>query len=591
MPLETKEIRMQDHVYEGIWIDHGEPMLSRCKWTVGNSEAICILALFTTLLSCTQGRAWVISRRLAHKWLYRAAAPSGENRRTNPSQGDAVLDLIRSIGLKASEMVKHRPGGRTGPQTRNLSSHPVFGTAALLNAFAFIAMGVAVPYLLSEGGIGAPIVRSKGGPDCRHDGLGTYSIRSWGAIQQSAIEVDLIGRLCWEAPRRAHCPDFALPWKLSSHRLEVDFSSQCPFEETVCTEGENQSFLVTRMDITARHLGINTAHRGISMNQALECAPVRLDRFLHHRPDIGTVLSVAPTVGNKEEEPESVVTTHMLLDSKNGLRTLHQHKPRGPRDMTILPHKPIQMVHDEGDTNAHLLHPDLQQRDAEAFLVVYWAGPTGYDHPVNDALFNASLEKDGYYYAHREATAIGCAERFQFCASRAADGQQDECTAWGPRQPAVSNLTRYLHAIDMPNGNGFVSEIVYLYEAMAAWQSIYRYLSLRTREMGQVPLRTWFDIVQHGYYPELLRTTNWQTEVTHWFRLSILDAMLLARNGIWLNWFVLNSTLSHDMSLGKEKVFLCDRILFHDIDHVNVNVVGLCATLIALAAVWIISFL
>ena len=580
---------MQDHVYKGIWIDHGEPIFSRWKWTLTNSEGICILALFTTLLTCTQGQAWIILRRLAHRWLYQAAAPPGENRRTNPSQGDATLDLVQFIGWKANELVIRRVGGRVIHQARNLSSHPIFGTVALFNAFTFIAMGVAIPYLLSEGGMSAPMVRSKGGPNCRYGGLGTYSIRTWDAIQQSAIESDLIGRLCWEAPGRAYCPAFALPWKMSSNGVDASFSSKCPFQESVCTGGEGQSLLVMRTGVTARHLGINTAHRGISMNQGLECAPVHLGRFLHHRPGSGTIISVAPTDGNGMKEEENSATTHMLLNSRNDPRTSHQHEPRGPRDMTILPHKAIQQVHNEGDTNAHLLHPDLQKHDAEAFLVVYRAGPTPYDYPVDDALFNASFKWNGNYYADREATAIGCAERFQFCASRAADGQQSECTSWGPRQPAVLSLTRYLNAINTPNSDGFVSEVVYLYEAMAAWQSIYRYLTHRTYVMKQVPLRTLFDVVQHGYYPELLRVTTWQTEVAQWFRQSNLDAMLLARNGIWLNWFPFNSTLAGNMSLEKEKVFLCDRILFHDVDHVNVNVIGLGAALMALAVVWILS--
>jgi len=228
---------MQDHVYKGIWIDHGEPIFSRWKWTLTNSEGICILALFTTLLTCTQGQAWIILRRLAHRWLYQAAAPPGENRRTNPSQGDATLDLVQFIGWKANELVIRRVGGRVIHQARNLSSHPIFGTVALFNAFTFIAMGVAIPYLLSEGGMSAPMVRSKGGPNCRYGGLGTYSIRTWDAIQQSAIESDLIGRLCWEAPGRAYCPAFALPWKMSSHGVDASFSSKCPFQESVCTGG------------------------------------------------------------------------------------------------------------------------------------------------------------------------------------------------------------------------------------------------------------------------------------------------------------------------------------------------------------------
>jgi hypothetical protein len=77
MPLEKREIRMGDYVYEGVWSDYGEPLHSRWKWTLTNSGAICVLALITTLLACTQGRIWMILRRLVHKWVYRAAHRRG----------------------------------------------------------------------------------------------------------------------------------------------------------------------------------------------------------------------------------------------------------------------------------------------------------------------------------------------------------------------------------------------------------------------------------------------------------------------------------------------------------------------------------
>jgi len=59
--------------------------------------------------------------------------------------------------------------------------------------------------------------------------------------------------------------------------------------------------------------------------------------------------------------------------------------------------------------------------------------------------------------------------------------------------------------------------------------------------------------------------------------------MLLARSGIWLNWFPFNSTRALNTTLPKDEVFLCDRILFHDIDHVNVNVFGLFVAVTSLA--------
>lgn len=183
MHLQTREIRMGDHFYEGVWSDYAEPLHSHWKWTLTNSGAICVLALMTTLLACTQGRVWILLRRLVHKWIHRAAAPSGENRRTNPAQGDAVLDLMRLTMMKGRDMIRW-PFGRGGvdPPVRSLHSHPVFGAVVLANALALIAMGVAIPYLLSEGGLGSPLVRSTGGPGCRHPGLGTHSIRTWRRI-------------------------------------------------------------------------------------------------------------------------------------------------------------------------------------------------------------------------------------------------------------------------------------------------------------------------------------------------------------------------------------------------------------------------
>jgi hypothetical protein len=80
-----------------------------------------------------------------------------------------------------------------------------------------------------------------------------------------------------------------------------------------------------------------------------------------------------------------------------------------------------------------LLHPLLRQPDGQTFVFVFRAGATLQfsTRPISDPFFSASTlwQDHSFYVPDREATAIGCIERFQVCFdSKSAGGYR--CYPW-----------------------------------------------------------------------------------------------------------------------------------------------------------------
>lgn len=80
---------------------------------------------------------------------------------------------------------------------------------------------------------------------------------------------------------------------------------------------------------------------------------------------------------------------------------------------------------------------------------------------------------------------------------------------------------------------------------------------------------------------------QWAIEVETWFVKAILGGILTFQNGFWLNLRVLNpefgSKYIRDWSS-------CSRILFHDPASLNINWIGLWATMVPLVLVGLVGY-
>lgn len=144
--------------------------------TLKNSSALYILAALTLLLTFTQSRSWAIIQYFVFMWKRPVSLES--DGRSDPlerlSQGEAIIDMLPIVAHQLSPIWKKSQfyvGIRKMPLTEELNSDcpvisPLFGIMAVFNLAVFVVLGVVIPWFVSEGALGAPLVRSKWGAHC-----------------------------------------------------------------------------------------------------------------------------------------------------------------------------------------------------------------------------------------------------------------------------------------------------------------------------------------------------------------------------------------------------------------------------------------
>ncbi|KAH6997315.1 hypothetical protein EDB80DRAFT_688666 [Ilyonectria destructans] len=559
--LDSEGYILKNYTYKGLWQDFHEPSWKQRKWTVTTIEAIIIFALFSTFLSLTQGQSWTILRACIQKWR-----PSVSDGKKNMSQSDAMVDLAKFMG---DLWMWVRVGER--PLWDSVSTTPLFGVAVGLNALVFITMGLAIPYAVSEGALGAPLVRTRATHDCLnstwHDAVKTTfnDFSKDDAIFQQCLELS-----------ETRCDN---QFFLSEPSIEEERIDDCPFHPSLCLKG-HQSIQLTHNNITPFEMGVNSKH-AISITHRLTCSPVDLNPFMVH----GLTISGITLSNNKDEfwaNHTMVLSTHngpndKFPDERSGYIALQNH---GLRDITVLPE-----YFSGSDSYRHpeAILPELRREDGHPFLIVYRAGHEMYRNESDDPLFSAhyflDYDDDGVYASDFEATGLGCVEQFRFCAL-----ELQHCTDWGPGAIKEIEMIDFLETQDYFNLS-HLTELDYLFTQIRNWVSVFEYLAPRTQWFNAVPLRTQYKLYD---VTNLGRESGdqWTKEVKTWFDKANLRAIIDARYSARLHTPILWRLVEEPYT---ETNTLCGKILFRHPDYTNIYWVGFWAAFSGLMLVWVVS--
>lgn len=589
---------IQEYVYEGVWKNYRDPAFRRWTWTLSDSKALLSLACLSILVAFAQTRMWVIARYIIYQRSKSPRLPDSEgvDPRLTLSQGAAIAETLPSIKMAVARAVRQRwrftPGRREegdDSSTQDLSVSPLFGVAAMINIMVFISMGVVIPWALSNGSLETPIVKSRVTEQCLEaKRINMISDFSADLFQADAILQQCRNRLNDTCDNRYYLQQ---P-KVTTRRIH-----ECPFlGDSVCIRDE-MTVEITHEDISAYEAGVNSPTT-ITMNHRLRCAPLLLDRFTLYRTRdvtsnsttdyadapiytspggkrialVGAVITVKPKgkiSGSFSMDLHTLNGPHKVSNESSGLNLAEK---RIQSDVTVLPKA-------FAEFEAEDLLPELRLQDALPFLVVYRAGAAQFNSPVDDPFFSAhNLNKNDNitYYADREATALGCAEQFQFCRSN-----QKYCTAWGRGSSMAYRLFNSSDSSSRPNDDE-IADIVALFRMLPAGFSIYDYLALHVA----------FPRAMTGAFPliapiNLWDTNSWDLQVKTWFTKAMLNAILYIRFGV-------KAPLDRDSQRfsreWKKKSALCGRVLFQHPGYTNINWVGAWCTIGALLLICVGSY-
>jgi hypothetical protein len=152
----------QDYVYKGVWRKYDNPAKG-LTWTVTNFEALIIFAALATLFTFTQSRTWVIIR-----YLYGKSRPIHiHDHLDEASQWDALHGCWAYV--KNTPLFRYL---RTSSPTQQHRQPPSYKTSswiglwATLNALVSIIGGGVISWLLTDGWLSAPEVRSQQTDKC-----------------------------------------------------------------------------------------------------------------------------------------------------------------------------------------------------------------------------------------------------------------------------------------------------------------------------------------------------------------------------------------------------------------------------------------
>jgi hypothetical protein len=150
----------------------------------------------------------------------------------------------------------------------------VLGTFALGNTLFFLLAGIALPYFLTEGAFGAPIVKSRPMPDCMNIDRGSSSVKNFIQYAATTQKVDSIFRECGES-LNASCfrGYYMAPPNIEKRRLEY-----CPFPVDVC-DNRSRPFEITHLNKTAFEAGVNSPS-DLRISHRTTCAPVVTEDFM-----------------------------------------------------------------------------------------------------------------------------------------------------------------------------------------------------------------------------------------------------------------------------------------------------------------------
>lgn len=427
------------YAYEGVWKKYGEPPFRRWIWTLTAPKAIFVLGAYALLLTFTQSRTWVVAKHFILLW--KRTVRLDDDLQPDPlerlSQAGAIKDILpltsNRLGMWCRGIFERRKNVTDFPtETDSSIVSPWFGACSLINIAVFSVLGVTLPVVLSEGVLGAPIVKSKLTTDC----LQPQSVHLYGKESELQLEqkarTDAVFDVCLDRLVMGCGSQYYLQQpQISKSR------TACPFPENICHNG-TEAFTLSHSHITALELGVNTRST-LSLNHRLTCAPIHLDSFLVldlHYPG-QTLVSV------QQNQSEEVWNQYVMeLKTRNGpnifSRELSGHlvstNLSSTRDFTVLPRESAWSLKGSRSSSISLRHT-LQIDYGASFLAILRPGVCKTQSEIDDPFFSAHHEYIRHpqtetrlkvYFPDFEATAIGCLEQFQFC-----PGTTGPCTNWG----------------------------------------------------------------------------------------------------------------------------------------------------------------
>lgn len=588
---------LEGYVYEGIWRDYNAHPFNQLKWTLSNTNAIFLFAFYTTLLTFTQPRAWEIWCFVIHNWLGRRISDGGSASRV--SQGEATSDLIYFAGAwfrraknKRDTWLGHRRAGNTAseePIMAGFIRSPLFVLAVIINAVIFIAMGIAIPYLISEGALGAPVVKSRSTDDC----VKSIVYENLNSVVRTVAKVDAVFKHCLDTPH-VGCDN---KYSFTDPIIERRRVDSCPFADDICMKGVKPLEILLR-NISAYDLGVISKHR-ILTDHKMTCVPVDTDPFLLHGVNQNeTWLSIQHINFTKGDTIEVWRNLSLPLETRNGPNRLFPSENSGwiaakraaTRKMVVLP---PYFTKESDPSYQAVRHPSMHIKDGKAFMIFFRGGRTGYANPVDDAFLSAhnyfsapgvgGLTQEAWL-PDREATALGCIEYNRFCVP-----ELDYCTPWGSGSTSTTHIANRLrHPLpgDPETDTTMIGDVFFLYSSLPHWLSTYQYLVSETEWLEELPLRSYMSLKGVVFLDDYKE--QWVTEVDYWFQKAYLHGILYAQNSARFNLRDCSGRLEQMLI---DDCSLCGRILFRDAEHTNVHWYGFLVTNILIVLIWIVSAL
>ena len=592
---------LDSYVHQGVWERHDLPPYQRLKWTLSNLIALLVLGCLGALLSLAQSRCWHLLRYIIAQLTkpVQLAGSTTRDQNLELSQGEAVTYFARSLSKWTSQFhqfVKSLLRARPPTVNRDTEYDPVespwFGVASALNILLFIVMGVAIPWFLTEGAFGAPIVKSRMNESCVQSEMNRHILD----MLNRETRADDIFRLCRDS-LDSGCDK---PYHLRDPQISKTRLTKCPFGGDICING-TAPFEITHWNMSLFEMGVNSRSK-LVVNRRLTCAPVSLDPFLWPvgNRSVIYVLKDLPPDGSRVW-----LNVSLVLETKNGPNKLSNEssglqasQQGGPVDLTLLPDYSTGIdFFGWGDVE---LNTFLQRTDGQSFLVIFRAGPWYYSGVVNDPFFSAHNlrplpyaglpgEQFSNFYPDYEATALGCFEQFQFCFPPA--NLSDPCTNWGARKLEFSPMLMYLSAHYPKSYNSdnpiaiiehwndqygwSVKEWMQVIKLVPEKFGVFDYLGSRITIHEILPLIEPSSFLSNNHW---LSDWNeqWTIEVEAWFMKAFLSGILAIQDG------ALYALTDVDPKFSTEYLKewrLCSRILFHNSNFTNINWIGLWTTI------------
>ncbi|KAH8758089.1 hypothetical protein F5882DRAFT_468649 [Hyaloscypha sp. PMI_1271] len=606
---------LDDRVYQGLWKRHQGPSDSSRILTLSSYNALLVLASLAVLIQYCGARSWVVIRQAIYEGLrrrkklpLRLPGSSPEPlRHLTPGRAIAnTFSWAERLGRGWLRPQNEHPSS-TGPSPSEYDpgQSPVLGTFALGNTLFFLLAGIALPYFLTEGTFGAPIVKSRPMPDCMNIDRGFSSVKNFIQYAATTQKVDSIFRECGESLNASCFRGYYLaPPNIEKRRLEY-----CPFPVDVC-DNRSKPFEITHLNKTAFEAGINSPS-DLRISHRTTCAPVVTEHFMLWQPranrswvSVRTTRDSTPrhrVINNNFVVPLRTMNgPNVVSDINSGLQSFRDN---GRLDVTVLPGFRATILEGADPERWEYVHESLRREDGQSFMIVYTAGRSWYDREVDDPFFSAhtydaeinnmNVSTKPIYLPDHEATTIACMDQFQMCFG---PESRPWCSGWNNGSDVrweILNMWKQ-NSLDDPGGRlqGSFMDVSTFVQSAVSTSTVHQSMAIRNHmQPQQVLLRDGF-----GTFRQMYGDEQWTLEVETWFMKAIVDSILRVRLYAKYDTTNLNSSLG----LVYRKLYgdrildewpTCGRVLFQNSNYTNINWYGFCAVLGALFLICILSLI